>query len=124
MLTIPGLTISEFRRHPIRQILKQAGYGGKRGLPSGAELDALKLPESVRSRVLEDCREVAAIKDEGRHSDAWAYADTLAAQLIESLPDSMLTPDNFARRIKPPDTTTNMSPAELADLVRGKGGIK
>ena len=120
--TVDGLTIAQFRRHPIRQVLQFAGYGGRRGLPSEHELDALKLPGAIRKRLLEGCCEAAAIKDEGRHAEAWAHADTLAAELISGLDESMFTPEAFARRTEPPDMTASMTPAELAALAHTNGG--
>jgi len=105
------------RQHPIREMIRVAAYDGARALPSDAELDALKLPPAARKAVLEHCREVAAMNDRGTHAAAWVRADELAAGLIDSLPDELADPDEFERRLRPPDTTVGLSPRELAALV-------
>ena len=114
MYTVPnGMTIKDFGRHPVRQLIRQAGYAGKRGLPSRAELDSLELSPAVRARVVEACRDAAAIHDDGLQRDAWEFSDEAAAEIIGSLSDDQRDPDWFT---KPDDVT---DPAALARLVKG-----
>jgi hypothetical protein len=108
-----GMTLRDFRRHPLRELICLAAYGGKRALPSRHELDAL--PASVRATVRDVCEEVAALRDTGTHSDAWRLADERAASLIGGLPADLRDADHW----RPRDAVANIvdDPAALARLV-------
>jgi hypothetical protein len=101
-------------RHPVRALLRQAAYAGKRRLPTEAELDKLGLPGEIRSRVKQACREVAAVHDEGAHQDAWDDGDQHAAQIIDGLRGELRDPDHW----RAPDPLADVDdPAELAAAV-------
>lgn len=74
----------------------------------------MNLPASLADRLRSDCDDLAAIHDEGRHSDAWATADELATFHLEGLDERFLDPDYNA---PPEDDLTGLGPAELAALV-------
>lgn len=110
-----GMTIAAFTRHPVRRLLRDTAYGGTE--PSKAELEALKLPARVRDTVRTRCRELVAIRAEGRHQDAWGQADAFAAAVIGSLAEELRDPDYCAAT---QDPTDGLGPAELAALVAAR----
>jgi hypothetical protein len=109
-----GVTFAAFRSHPVTQTIREAAYGGKRGLPSKAELDALHLSPPLRARVREACESVAAIHDRGDQQVAWNAGDKEAASLLERLPAEQRDP-RFYRPAPADDGVTH--PTALAALI-------
>jgi hypothetical protein len=107
-----GLPISDFNRHPVRQLIRDAAYHGAGGLPTAAELDALDLSAQARAKVKDACERAAEVHDEGAHQTAWSMGDQVAAQILGELPDEKRDPDYLKPSTELPD-----DPAELADLV-------
>ncbi|HJU36676.1 MAG TPA: hypothetical protein VJ716_04580 [Gaiellaceae bacterium] len=97
-------------------MIRLAGYGGARGLPSKADLDNLHLSSATRAKVLRACTDVAALNEEGTREQAWAAADEASAAIIEELPLDEQDPDY----LKAEDLST-LGPLELADRVKARG---
>jgi hypothetical protein len=89
------LSPPEFRRHPVTSTLRDAASGG---VPTEAELDALKLPAAVRRQVGDAAAKAAAMR--------------LAGQNVDGLAPEFQDPDY--RRPPEPDT---YDPGELAESV-------
>jgi hypothetical protein len=113
-----GLPVSDFNRHPVRQLIRDAAYYGARGRPIPAELDALKLSSEARAKVKRACEKVAEIHDEGHHQDAWSTGDRAAAEILGGLPDEKRDPDYLKPVAELPD-----DPAELAKLIPRDGSF-
>lgn len=88
-----GLGAADFRRHPVRILLRDAAFHGARGLPSDAELEALGLTNGERGKLAEACKSVAATHAEGQYPEAWVAADRLAGEIIARLPETQRDPD-------------------------------
>lgn len=113
---LPGeMSFGAFRAHPVTQTIRDASYGGSRGLPTEAELDRLGLAPAKRRAVAEACRDVAAINDEGDHKDAWEAGDRRAVEILASLPAEQLDPDYLTAG--EPDPLADLNPDELAARV-------
>lgn len=86
MLATPHrMTPSEFKAHPVRELIMMAAYYGRRGMPSAADIEAL--PFNQRNRVAVACKHVAKIHGTGFQADAWRRADELAIEIIEMTED-------------------------------------
>jgi hypothetical protein len=113
-----GLSLADFRRHPIVVTIQDAAMGGRRGLPSKAELDALKLSPSLRADVAEACEHVARMHGTGEQKMAWHVGYEKAAALLARVPVAKQDPAHYA----PPDPHADVTdPAELAALVPRHG---
>lgn len=108
-----GLSPAEFRRHPICVLLRDAGFHGKPGIPTAAELDALQLSPENRERVAKACIDTAETWETGNRALAWSQADKAAAEIIESLDGIQQRPTYLEK----PDDLDGLSPIELADRV-------
>lgn len=115
--TIPdGLTATEFRQHPVTQLIRDSAYNGARAIPSKAELDALDLGSQDRRRIREACKECAAIHDEGHQQDAWGAGDQAAADILAGLSDEQRDPNYY----KHDPLAGEEDPARLAAYVEGE----
>jgi hypothetical protein len=110
-----GMAIGDFTGHPVRGLIRDAAFHGTRGLPTSAELDALKLPAGVRADVENACRAVAEVHDTGDHAGAWALGDEWAATALGLLPEEQRSPSFYAAE---PENLEGLGPAELAAKVR------
>lgn len=117
LISLPdGVKPGDFRNHPVTQALRDSCHRNGLGLPTKAQLDALKLPPLRREQLAKACREVAALCDDGFMEQARMNADQIAAQILSELPIEYRDPDYLDSR---EDDVDNFGPAELADLVRG-----
>jgi hypothetical protein len=103
------LSPPEFRRHPVTSTLRDAASGG---VPTEAELDALKLPAAVRRQVGDAAAKAAAMRLAGQNADARDYANERATLIVDGLAPEFQDPDY--RRPPEPDT---YDPGELAESV-------
>lgn len=97
----------------IREVVRMAAYGGKRGLPTAAELDALGVPPALKAVIKDACAGLAATHATGDHQAAWVEADDWAGRIIDALPENWEAPEA-------PDAYQGLGPAELARLARGE----
>lgn len=109
-----GVSVADFKRHPLVEAIREAAYHGAKAVPSKRQLDGLDLPSADRRRIREACEEVAAIHDTGHHQNAWKAGDRAAAEVFKRLPEDQRDPDFH----KPPEPLIDdMSPRDLAAQV-------
>jgi hypothetical protein len=113
-----GMSFPDFRKHPVREAIADAAHHGRRGLPSEAELDALKLSPYLRARVKEACQVYAEIHDSGEQKLAWDCADEESAWVLERLPAEQRDLSFYA----PEQVAETSDPRELAARVRAAQG--
>lgn len=109
-----GLSVAEFRQHPLRELVADAAQHGRRGLPSNEDLDALKVNHELRDSVKKACQAVAEVWETGEQRTAWEVGDEKAARLIERLPKAQRSPSYY----EPADPHADVTdPRELAALI-------
>lgn len=109
-----GMAQAAFNAHPVRKVIRDAAYQGKRvSPPSRRELDALELPGSARKKLAAAIEEVREINSTGAQSDSWARGDELAAEIVATLPNELRDPDY----LDPPPEPDTDNPRELAARV-------
>lgn len=109
-----GVRLGDFGRHPVRQTLQAAAAFQRKGLPSAAELDELKLSPTHRAQLRDACVRVADLMDAGQMADARELADEEAGRLIGALPAEQREPGYFAPASP---EMAGLGPRELAALV-------
>lgn len=110
-----GMTISEFRQHPLTETLTTAAHG-QRGLPTVAQVDALNLSPSDRAEFIRECKRVAKVYDSGEQQDARDEANHVASDFLHRLKPAGTDP--YELLDGPADPHDSMSPDELAEQVR------
>lgn len=85
-----GLSIADFKGHPVTQLMNEVAHHGRTGLPTAAELDALRLSDADRREVEKEATRIALrYEEEGRSGDrrpVWADGEETALKLVAALP--------------------------------------
>lgn len=100
----------QFRRHPIRTLLRDAAVGHR---PSADELDALGLSATAKARVDAAATKVAATYEAGQNAQAREAAEEAAEDVWSALPAEQQAADYL---VEIPDDPSD--PAALAERVR------
>lgn len=116
-----GLSLSDFQGHPITQLLNEVAHHGKTGLPTAAELDALRLSDADRREVEKEATRIALrYEEEGRNGDrrpVWQDGEDTAAKLVGGLPVAQQSRNYIASADIDAEEAT-ATPEELAARVQ------
>ncbi len=104
-----GLTVEEFKRHPIRRMLNDVHNGH---VPTPTEIKELGLGISASERLKSAIKELRQLRAAGEYGAAHKTFDALAADVISTLPKSQRNPAHWDRPEDIPD-----DPAALAERI-------
>ncbi|HEU5214914.1 MAG TPA: hypothetical protein VFU30_05185 [Gaiellaceae bacterium] len=121
--TPTGMLLSDYRAHPVRQMIALVGAYGNQALPSKAEIDKLGLGTRDRKALEVALRAVAELRDDPDHDptelSAREMAEQRAGEVVGGLPDEQKAPDWFERS---QEDLSTLGPAELAARVKANTG--